>query len=86
MKACVLCVRVQLYDTLYSRLHAIPLDDDDEVACNHINSHFSDKELRFLIARNRSKYAAPPHWIAARLATFVSAQLTTWTSFAVARC
>eukprot|EP01043_Picozoa_sp_COSAG02_P059477 COSAG02_NODE_7591_length_2944_cov_1.834095_2_plen_75_part_00 len=59
MKARGLCV--QLYEGLYDRLHAIPLDDDDEVACNAIDSQFSDKELRFLIARNRSMYAqAPP--------------------------
>jgi hypothetical protein len=50
-------VCAQLYEGLYNRLHAIPLDDDDEVACDTIDSQFSDKELRFLIARNRSKYA-----------------------------
>jgi hypothetical protein len=49
------CLPAQLYETLYNRLHAIALDDNNEIACNHINSQFSDKELRFLMARNRNK-------------------------------
>ena len=66
VQAC--CVRVhphtalraalQMYQKIWARVKTLKLDDDDETACNEVNAQFSDKELRFLMARNRSKCAA----------------------------
>ena len=47
-----------MYQKIWARVKALKLDDDDETACNEVNAQFSDKELRFLMARNRSKCAA----------------------------
>ena len=44
------------YQQLYSELMAIPLEAEDEDVVRQIHAAFSDKELRFIMARNRALF------------------------------
>ena len=45
------------YEKIYYRLQDIPINQSDAAASALINTEFSDKELRYIMARNRDKYA-----------------------------
>ena len=48
------------YEKIFWRLSAISLTQSDEVVSSQMNMQFSDKELRYIMARNRERCAHTP--------------------------